>query len=96
MRILFFYIHEGNVKARLANGNEQLFPQTLDELSEYLDPARFFRANRQYLISRKSIRDIELWFHGRLAVNLTVPVTDRILISKARVPEFKEWVSYSG
>lgn len=94
--ILFFYIHEGNVKARLANGNEQLFPQTLDELSECLDPARFFRANRQYLISRKSIRDIELWFHGRLAVNLTVPITDRILISKARVPEFKEWVSYSG
>jgi len=94
--ILFFYIHEGNVKARLANGNEHLFPQTLDEVGECLDPARFFRANRQYLISRKAIKDIELWFHGRLAVNLIVPLSERILISKAKVPEFKEWISYSG
>lgn len=94
--ILFFYIHEGTVKAHLVDGNEYVFPQTLDELSEYLDPTRFFRANRQYLISRKAIQDIELWFHGRLAVNLIVPVAERILISKARVPEFKEWISYSG
>lgn len=94
--ILFFYIHEGNVKAHLTNGNEHIFPQTLDELNESLDPTRFFRANRQYLISRKAIQDIELWFHGRLAINLTVPITERILISKARAAEFKEWISHSG
>ena len=67
------------------------FEYTLDELSDMLDPADFFRANRQYIISRKAIKDIDLWFGNRLSVNLKVPVTEKILISKARIPEFRDW-----
>lgn len=89
--ILFFHIDEGLVKAVLTDGKSYLFPQTLDELSECLNPVQFFRVNRQYLISRKSVMDIDLWFNGRLSVNLKVPVAEKILVSKARVPEFKDW-----
>lgn len=89
--ILFFHIDEGVVKATLVDGREYLFPQTLDELADSLDPARFFRVNRQYLISRQAVSDIDLWFNGRLSVNLKVPVPEKILVSKARATEFKEW-----
>lgn len=89
--ILFFHIDDGVVKAVLADGKECLFPQTLDELADSLNPALFFRVNRQYLISRKAVLDINLWFNGRLSVNLKVPVTEKILVSKAKVGEFKEW-----
>lgn len=89
--ILFFYIHEGNVKAVVADGKEYTFTQTLDELSDCLNPNLFFRVNRQYLISRKAVLDIDLWFNGRLSVNLKVPVAEKILVSKVRVSEFKEW-----
>ena len=34
---------------------------------------------------------LDLWFNGRLAVNLIVPTLERILVSKARVPDFKTW-----
>ena len=70
---------------------EYTFPLTLDELTECLDPACFFRVNRQYLLSRRVICDLDLWFNGRLSVNLKVPATERILISKARASEFKDW-----
>ena len=80
--ILFFYIADGNVKAVMTDGKE---------LADSLDPALFFRINRQYLISRKAVQDIDLWFNGRLAVNLIVPTLERILVSKARVPDFKTW-----
>ena len=89
--ILFFYIADGNVKAVMTDGKEYFFTQTLDELADSLDPALFFRINRQYLISRKAVQDIDLWFNGRLAINLIVPTLDRILVSKARVPDFKTW-----
>lgn len=89
--ILFFHIDEGVVKAMMADGKEYIFPQTLDELADSLNPAFFFRVNRQYLISRKAVLDIDLWFNGRLSVNMKVPVPEKILISKARVSEFKEW-----
>ena len=93
--ILFFYIHEGNVKAVVTGGKEYTFTQTLDELSDYLNPDLFFRINRQYLISRKAVLDIDLWFNGRLSVNLQVPVEEKILVSKVRVSEFKEWFTTS-
>ncbi len=60
-------------------------------MAEQLDPKRFFRANRQFLIAKDAIEDVHLWFNGRLTVNLKIPVPERIVISKAKVPEFKEW-----
>ena len=68
---------------------------TLDELEDMLNPDIFFRANRQFIISRKAIKDIDLWFNSRLSVNLKVPVPEKILVSKARVSEFKKWFSGS-
>lgn len=89
--ILFFYINEGIVKGVVTDGKEYAFTQTLDELSDCLNPNLFFRVNRQYLISRRAVLDIDLWFNGRLSVNLKVPVEEKILVSKVRVAEFKEW-----
>ncbi len=72
-----------------------MLPCTLDELTESLDPERFFRVNRQYLISRGAVQDIDLWFNNRLAINLRIPTggEGRILVSKLRVNEFKNWFS---
>lgn len=86
-----FYIQDGIVKMMLNDSTEYPFPQTLDEVTDSLDPSVFFRVNRQYLIARKSVKDIDLWFNGRLAVNLKVPTKEKILVSKARVGEFKDW-----
>lgn len=89
--ILFFYIEDGVVKAMLNENKEYIFTQTLDELADCLNPSLFFRVNRQYLISRKAVQDIDLWFNGRLSVNLRITVPEKILVSKARVSEFKDW-----
>lgn len=90
--IRLFYIKGCLVRAVLTDGTEHGFTQTLDELVECLDPMVFFRVNRQYLVTREAIRDIDLWFNSRLSINLrydTLP--EKILVSKARVTEFKEW-----
>ena len=89
--VSYFYIAEGIVKAVAMDGKEYVLSQTLDELAECLNPISFFRANRQYLISKSAIKDIDLWFNNRLAINLRIATPERILVSKARVGEFKEW-----
>ena len=91
--ILFFYISDGQVKAVNTDGKQYPFTLSLDELAEMLNPKLFFRANRQFLISRKAIKDISLWFNGRLVINLNIPMDlkDKIIISKAKASEFKEW-----
>lgn len=94
--ILFFHIDNGMVKGVLDDGTSFVFTQTLDELSDCVNPSLFFRVNRQYLVARKAVRDIDLWFNGRLSLNLKIPVPEKILVSKARAGEFKEWFAGNG
>jgi len=86
-----FYIDTGIVKAFSFDGKTYIFDYTLDELADLLDPDFFFRANRQFIISRSAIKDIDLWFNSRLSVNIKIPVPEKIIISKARISEFKKW-----
>ena len=92
--VQLFYIKDCQVKAILKDGTEHYFPQTLDELTDCLNPTFFFRVNRQFLVSREAIKDIDLWFNSRLSINLRYSgISEKILVSKARVAEFKEWFS---
>ena len=64
---------------------------SLEDLGNQLNPALFFRANRQYIVSHKAIKDISIWFGSKISINLYVNVPDKIIVSKARVSEFKTW-----
>lgn len=79
--------------ARVVTFNKQSYSldYSLDELMRSLDPSQFYRINRQYIISHKAIEDISIWFTGKLSVNLSVQVPERILASRARVSDFKAW-----
>lgn len=94
-QVQYFCIADGVTKAVVSDREHYVLPNTLDELTDSLDPARFFRVNRQYLISRGAVQDIDLWFNNRLAINLKVPTDGKILVSKLRVNDFKNWFSGS-
>lgn len=91
--IVYFYIADGVVKALDNNNRYYILSQSLEELNEQLDPQLFFRANRQYLISKKAIKDVSRWFNGRLTINMIIPTPsgEKIVISKAKTAEFKKW-----
>jgi DNA-binding LytR/AlgR family response regulator len=87
-------IEDGMVKAKTYDGKGFILENTLDELGTMLNPTDFFRANRQYIISKNALREISFWFNSRLSVDLKIPVSEKILISKLRAAEFREW--YAG
>lgn len=93
--IQYFHLEDGNVKAVMDSGQSYIIPQNLDELASGLDPDTFFRVNRQCILSRRSIHDIDLWFNNRLSINLKIPTVNKILVSRLKVAEFKEWFSGS-
>lgn len=90
--IYYFYTAREKVTAYTFDGKKHPIDRTLDTLGEQLDQRFFFRANRQFIISRKSIRDVNLWLGNRLSVNLLLPVPERIIISKVKTPIFKKWL----
>ena len=91
--IAYIYTEEKIVRAVNFDGKETFIDQTLDEIYSQLDPNQFYRANRQYIISRNSVQDVTLWFNGRLSVNLTVKAPERILVSRINAKEFKAWIT---
>ena len=58
--------------------------------AEEKNPRQFFRANRQYIVAHKAVTGVSLWFGGRMVLQLTPPTDEKVLISKARVPAFRE------
>jgi DNA-binding LytR/AlgR family response regulator len=89
--IAYLYIDNGVVKVYTFEGKSFTMDHTLDELEGSLDPEKFFRANRQFIISGQAIKDIDFWFNSKLSVNLKLPAPEKIIVSKAKVPEFKKW-----
>ncbi len=91
--IAYCYSSNERVSICTLKGDCYPFERTLESLSSSLPADRFFRANRQFIVSREAIKDMSVWFGSRMALNLTVDTPERIIISKARVPEFKTWLT---
>ena len=87
------YIFSENKIAKIGTLDNRTFCEhsSLEELQRQIDPSKFFRANRQYIVSHKAIKDISVWFDSKLSVNLSVNIPEKIIVSRTRVAEFKEW-----
>jgi DNA-binding LytR/AlgR family response regulator len=64
--------------------------QTLAELEQALDPARFFRLNRQVLVAASAVRHYAPVGKGRLAVVLA-PDDELVTVTQERAAAFKLW-----
>ena len=90
--VAFFYTSEDRVTLTTLDDRRYPVEKTLETLSQQLPSDKFYRANRQFIVSRAAVKDIVVWFGSRLALNLTVETPERIIISKARVSDFKQWL----
>jgi DNA-binding LytR/AlgR family response regulator len=65
----------------------------LNELEEELDPAMFFRANRQFIININYIKSFKPLDKVKLLIDLTLPLLKlKIIISQVTAPYFKKWI----
>ena len=89
--IAYVYTGNKNVKVTMLDKSSFTLSLNMDEIMSQLDPTKFFRANRQFIVSKEAIKDLTVWFGSRLALNLKIETPEDVLVSKARVNEFKEW-----
>lgn len=87
-----FYTTEKNTRIFLKDGTIYPYARTLEQIETSLDPSEFMRANKQYIISRDSVKNLTIWFDSRLLVTLDVETPERIYVSKNKAAEFKSWM----
>ncbi|MDR0749122.1 MAG: LytTR family DNA-binding domain-containing protein [Tannerellaceae bacterium] len=90
--IACFYTTDDNTRIFLKNGKSLPYSKTLENILQMLNPAAFFRANKQFIVAKDVITDITIWFDSRLLIELNIEVPERIYISKNRASEFRQWI----
>lgn len=90
--VSYFYTTEKNTNIYLKNGNSYPYSKTLEQIFSTLNPENFYRANKQYIIARSSVKNITIWFDSRLLLTLDIDVPERIYISKNKAADFKAWL----
>lgn len=73
-------------------GRDYAINYSLDQLEELLDPQKFFRINRSYIVAFPAIKDIVSYSNSRLEIKLTSTQSEEIIVSRDRVTEFKSWL----
>jgi hypothetical protein len=91
--ILCFFVEHDSVYAVGPSDKQIVAGFTLDKLEKIIDPSRFFRANRQFLITRSIIKVIRREENGKLSVMLDhTYLPESIMVSRLRAAALREWV----
>ncbi|MFD2937521.1 LytR/AlgR family response regulator transcription factor [Spirosoma flavum] len=90
--IAYFFFADKATWLTTREGQHVSIEYSLDKLSELLNPIRFFRVNRAYLVALDSIRTIHAFSGGKLKVDLNPKPNDEVFVSGDRITPFKEWL----
>ena len=87
------YSTDRKTQVYLKNKKVLDYNRSLDSIIGTLDPSRFFRANKQYIVARDCIMEIVIWFDSRLLLRLPVDLPEPLFVSKNKAAEFKNWIT---
>lgn len=90
--ISYFYADDNTVFMVTSQKKKFVINYKLDQLSQLLDPALFFRVTRRYLAKIDAIKEINKYFNSRLLLSLDPPTADEVVVSRAKVAEFMAWM----
>lgn len=88
--IAYIYTEFRLTKAVMFDNTVNILPFTMEELEVELDPKRFFRASRQYVVSYESIKTIQNNLNSKVSVILLDDV--EVDLSRERTRAIKQWL----
>lgn len=80
------YIHTSANRSCLLDG-------ALELVQSELDPEKFFRVNRTFIVQLSAIKDIVAYTNSRLKIILQSYNEAEIIVSRERVKDFKNWIT---
>lgn len=92
----YFYSTEGITFMVCSDTHEYALDESLEALEQELDPALFFRVNRQFLVGLNSVIQAHVFPKSRLKLELKPDPKREVFVSIDRVTGFKRWLEGSG
>lgn len=85
-------IQDGVVRLHTLKGETHLLALTLDQAEKELDPQRFMRVNRQFIVNAAAVEKLSNWFLGKMRVHLKGYPDTEIIMSKKKATSVKRWL----
>ncbi|MCG8700027.1 MAG: LytTR family DNA-binding domain-containing protein [Bacteroidales bacterium] len=89
--VAYFYTQNEKVFLVTHQGCDYSIKYSLETLENELDPELFWRANRSYIVSLKSIKSAQNYFNYKIKLILDPPSQHDVIVSKKKVNDFKNW-----
>ena len=88
-----YFVSEDKISyAVKTDGKRYAVDFTMDKLETMLQPKDYFRLNRQFLISARSIEEMTAYSKSRVKVKLIPKNKEEAVVSSERTGDFKRWL----
>ena len=90
--IAYFYTSDKITFMMTREGRKYPVDYTLENLEEMIDPSKFFRINRQYIIHIDAIQQMHAHTKARVRIDLLPAAHEEVIVSTEKSPLFKKWL----
>jgi len=93
--IAYFFVLEKAVFMKTFQGNTYPVEYTLDKLESLINPEKFFRINRKYIVNMDAISNMSAYSRSRVKLELKPKTEDEFdtIVSIDRSSDFKKWLN---
>jgi len=91
--IAYFFTESGNNFFRTFKNNTYPLDFSLDKLEEIVDPSKYYRINRQFIVNIKAIKEMYTYSKSRVKLELEPPCEFDTIASTERSGDFKKWLA---
>ena len=88
-----FYSENKATYLHTSSNRNYLLDGALEQVQTELDPEKFFRVNRTFIVQINAIKDIIAYTNSRLKIVLNSYSETEIIVSRERVKDFKNWIA---
>lgn len=90
-QIVYFYAEGRNAYITTKEGRNLIIDYKLEELEDLLDPDKFFRVNRTFIVNIDSLTEVLVHSNSRLKIVMELTSDKEIIVSREKVGVFKQW-----
>lgn len=88
----YFFSQEKATFLQTFQTNRYIIDYTMEQVEQLVDPKKFFRINRKYLVSLAAVKDIISYTNSRLRLVLVQTDETDAIVSRDKVQDFRKWL----
>jgi DNA-binding LytR/AlgR family response regulator len=91
-KIAFFLVENEILYMQTFDNQRYTVFKSMSEIESFMDPALFYRINRQVLLNRNAISKVQPYFNRKVIIKTELPIHEQLIVSRLKVTEFMKWM----